>query len=78
MVKVLRLVDGDVKPAMGYICEAMDRVKEEIASNFKNKKSRYSKTWKIIDDRWDMQLHGPLHAAAYFLNPKYIFNSFFF
>ena len=69
---------GDVKPAMGYIYEAMDKAKEEIASNFKNKKSRYSKTWKIIDDRWDIQLHRPLHTAAYFINPKYVFISFLF
>ena len=33
LVKVLRLVDGDAKPAMGYIYEAMDRAKEEIAKN---------------------------------------------
>ncbi|GJY41374.1 retrovirus-related pol polyprotein from transposon RE1 [Tanacetum coccineum] len=28
LVKVLRIVDGDKKPAMGYIYEAMDRLKE--------------------------------------------------
>ncbi|XP_049932911.1 uncharacterized protein LOC126409934 [Nymphaea colorata] len=25
--------------------------------------------WKIIDERWSGQLHRPLHAAAYYLNP---------
>ncbi|KAF7821914.1 hypothetical protein G2W53_027369 [Senna tora] len=59
LVKVLRLVDGDSKPAMGYIYEAMDRAKEQIAKNFNH-----------VDKRWDYQLHRPLHAAAYFLNPK--------
>ncbi|XP_050222226.2 uncharacterized protein LOC126672323 [Mercurialis annua] len=34
IVKVLRLVDGDAKPAMWYIYEAMDRAKEQIANNF--------------------------------------------
>jgi len=24
----------------------------------------------IIDERWDKQLHRPLHAAGYFLNPQ--------
>ena len=33
LVKVLRLVDGDARPPMGYIYEAMDRAKEEIAKN---------------------------------------------
>jgi len=27
--------------------------------------------WEIIDERWDERLHGPLHAAGYFLNPQF-------
>ena len=34
LVKVLRFVDGDAKPAIGYIYEAMDRSKEQIQKNF--------------------------------------------
>jgi hypothetical protein len=30
----------------------------------------YKPIWDIIDKRWDKQLHRPLHAAGYFLNPK--------
>ncbi|XP_012845516.1 PREDICTED: uncharacterized protein LOC105965507 [Erythranthe guttata] len=71
IVKVLRLVDGDSKPAMPYIYEAMDRAKDQIAQNFNNVKSRYKKIWEIIDLRWNRQLHRPLHAAAYYLNPKF-------
>ena len=26
---------------------------------------------KIVDERWEFQLHRPLHAAAYYLNPHY-------
>jgi hypothetical protein len=26
--------------------------------------------WEIIDQRWDNQLHRPLHAAGYYLNPE--------
>ena len=78
LVKVLRLVDGDARPPMGYIYEAMDRAKEEIAKNFNQKEKNYKKIWEIVDARWDMQLHRPLHAAAYFLNPKYVFISFLF
>lgn len=70
LVKILRLVDGDSKPAMPYIYEAMDRAKEQIATNFKHQDSRYKKVWKIIDTRWNLQLHRPLHAAAYYLNPR--------
>ncbi|XP_059670853.1 uncharacterized protein LOC132316389 [Cornus florida] len=34
LVKVLRLVDSDERPAMGFIYGAMDRAKEEIKKNF--------------------------------------------
>ncbi|XP_028093325.1 uncharacterized protein LOC114293451 [Camellia sinensis] len=69
LVKILRLVDDDAKPAMGFIYEAMDRAKEEIASNLNHVRGRYKRIWEIIDTRWDLQLHRPLHAAAYYLNP---------
>lgn len=29
----------------------------------------YMPLWKIIDARWENQLHRPLHAAGYYLNP---------
>ena len=31
---MFRLVDGDAKPTMGYIYEAMDKAKEQIQKNF--------------------------------------------
>ncbi|XP_068462949.1 uncharacterized protein [Phaseolus vulgaris] len=31
----------------------------------------YEEVWKIIYARWDNQLHRPLHAAAYYLNPQF-------
>ena len=69
LVKVLRLVDGEKKPAMGYIYEAMDRAKEAIAKSFGMKEEEYKDAFEYIDKRWDCQLHRPLHAAGYFLNP---------
>ena len=41
LIKVLRLVDSDQKPAMGLIYEAMDQAKEEIQKNFNGVKKRY-------------------------------------
>ena len=70
LVKVLRLVDGDAKPAMGYIYEAMERAKEQIQKNFNDVQRRYKPILRIIKTRWELQLHRPLHAVAYFLNPK--------
>ncbi|XP_052727463.1 uncharacterized protein LOC108329753 [Vigna angularis] len=71
LMVVLRLVDSDVKPAMGFIYEEMDCAKENIRSNFNNIKKSYEEVWRIIDARWDNQLHRPLHATAYFLNPHF-------
>nr|KYP49050.1 hypothetical protein KK1_029253 [Cajanus cajan] len=64
LVKVLRLVDSEKKPAMGYIYEAMDKAKEAIMKSFNNNETKYKAVFEIVDRRWDVQLHRPLHAAA--------------
>ena len=69
LVHVLRMTDGEKYPGMGFIYGAMDKAKEEIAENLGNEVGAYKEIWKIIDDRWESQLHRQLHAAAYFLNP---------
>lgn len=59
LVKVLKVVDQDKKPTMPYIYEAMDRAKRSIET------IRNHKTYiKIIDSRWNRQLHNNLHAAG--------------
>lgn len=75
LVRVLRLVDGEKKPAMGYIYEAMDKAKEAIMKSFKNDESKYKDVFAIIDNRWNCQLHRPLHAAGHFLNPEYYYGN---
>jgi len=73
LVKVLRIMDGD-KPAMGYIYEGMDRAKESIKAFYKGDSSKYLPIWRIIDSRWDRQLHSPLHAAGAYLNPSIFYH----
>eukprot|EP00253_Pinus_taeda_P013226 PITA_13226 len=73
LVRVLRMVDGD-KPVMGYIYEAMDLAKEAIKRRYGGDETKYTPLWDIIDARWDRQLHSPLHAAGYFLNPQYFYD----
>ena len=70
LVKVLRLVDGE-RLAMGFIYEAMDQAKEQIKTAYKDRVAKYGPIWAIIDERWNNQLHRPIHAAGYFLNPRY-------
>lgn len=74
-VKVLRLVDSERKPPMGYIYEAMDRAKEAIAQSFGEKVEKYEEFFRIIDNRWSFQLHRPLHAAGHFLNPEFFYSN---
>ncbi|KAL0916057.1 hypothetical protein M5K25_013539 [Dendrobium thyrsiflorum] len=71
LVQVLRLVDAEKKPAMGFIYNAMDEVKELIAHNLGGEEANYREIWDIIDARWEVQLHRHLHAAAYYLNPQF-------
>ena len=73
LVQVLRLVNNERKPAMGYMYEAMDRAKEAIIKAFNENEEKYSNIFEIIDKRWECQLHRPLHAAGHFLNPEYFY-----
>ncbi|XP_049405278.1 uncharacterized protein LOC125868748 [Solanum stenotomum] len=75
LVKVLRLADNEKKPAMGYIYEAVDRAKEAIAKAFEGNAAKYKDIFKIIDERWQCQLHHPLHAAGHYLNPEFFFQN---
>ncbi|RZC29160.1 hypothetical protein D0Y65_000946 [Glycine soja] len=75
LVSVLRLVDNEKKPAMGFIYEAMDRAKETIQRAFSNNEGEYNDILAIIDKRWDCQLHHPLHAAGYYLNSKFFYTN---
>ncbi|KAL4558394.1 hypothetical protein LXL04_036594 [Taraxacum kok-saghyz] len=69
LMKVLRRVDSDSKPAMGYIYQDMINAKKEIKANFKDNELRYKPVFEIIDQRWYNQLNRALHVAGYFLNP---------
>eukprot|EP00253_Pinus_taeda_P025432 PITA_25432 len=70
LVKVLRLVDGE-RLAMGFIYEAMDQANEQIKRAYKDRVAKYGPIWAITGERWNNQLHHPVHAAGYFLNPRY-------
>ncbi|CDP09896.1 unnamed protein product [Coffea canephora] len=76
LVKILRIVDGDM-PAMGYIYAAMERAKISIKTYYRSLEEKYVPMWEIIDRRWYMQLHSPLHAAAAFLNPSVFYSPTF-
>ncbi|WOL18461.1 hypothetical protein Cni_G27257 [Canna indica] len=74
LVRVLRLVDNERKPAKGYLYEAKDRAKDAITSAFNGREEKYKDIFKIMDDIWECQLHHPLHAAGHFLNPGFFYD----
>ena len=51
LVQVLRLVDGEKIPAMGFIYGALDTAKEQIAKNFDGQLSSNREIWDIIDEK---------------------------
>ncbi|XP_049933220.1 uncharacterized protein LOC126409983 [Nymphaea colorata] len=80
LVKVLRLADSDDRLSIGYLkgnLLSIDKAKAAIRDNLKGKKKLYMPIWKIIDKRWTGQLHQPLHAATYYLNPAIRFSPTF-
>nr|XP_016452134.1 PREDICTED: uncharacterized protein LOC107776735 isoform X2 [Nicotiana tabacum] len=74
LVKVIRLVDGEQRPPMGYLYEAMDKAKEAIQVSFSDQR-KYKRVFEIIDKRWDSKLHSPLHAAGLVLNPELFYDN---
>ncbi|KAF7812497.1 uncharacterized protein G2W53_033473 [Senna tora] len=75
LIKVLRLVDSDEKPATGFIYNGMDCAKQNIKQNFNNVQKSYEPIWNIIDERREAQLHMPLHVVAYYANPHFHYSS---
>ncbi|XVE98465.1 hypothetical protein REPUB_Repub03eG0109000 [Reevesia pubescens] len=75
LVRVLRIVDAEDRPAMGYLYEAIHKVREEMLKMFQKRKKRVEPYLTILDSQWDRQLHKNLHAASYWLNPKNQYNN---
>ena len=71
LFKVLRLVDGDVKPSMGFLFGELIKAKREIKEACGNVESRYKEIIAIIDKKMKERLDSPLHLTAYLLNPYY-------
>ncbi|XP_078150193.1 uncharacterized protein LOC144545498 [Carex rostrata] len=75
LVRVLRIVDSDERPAMGFLYGAIHAAKEEIGWRFQRKKKVAQPFLEIIEARWDEQLSKDLHAAGYWFNPSNQYNS---
>ena len=49
----------------------MKKTKEIVVKSFNENEEKYREIMEIIDRRWKVQLHRPLHSAGYFLNPRF-------
>ncbi|PKA46753.1 hypothetical protein AXF42_Ash015647 [Apostasia shenzhenica] len=78
LLRLLRIVDSDEKPALGYVYEGMYRARKSIKETFQNKKRLYKPYTKIVKERWDKLLRRDIHAAAYWLNPVFQYNQLTF
>ncbi|XP_051147004.1 uncharacterized protein LOC127262391 [Andrographis paniculata] len=72
---VLRIVDGDEKPAMPELSLAMNHAKKKITESFtnNNKTRLLAKLMEIIEDRWSDQMEVKLYGVVLFLNSSKYF-----
>ncbi|XP_056847454.1 uncharacterized protein LOC108832155 [Raphanus sativus] len=73
LVKVLRLVDGDKKPTMGYLHGELLQAKKDIRTGLNNIEMNIQPIMNIIDQRIEGRLDSPLHMTGYLLNPYYLY-----
>jgi hypothetical protein len=65
------MVDGDDRPSMRYLYDAIHHTKEEMMRRFKKRKARVKPFIDIINNRWDGQLYRNLYVAAFWLNLRF-------
>ncbi|KAG2651391.1 hypothetical protein PVAP13_1NG268019 [Panicum virgatum] len=71
LVKVLHLVDGDVKPSIGFLYGELLKPKREVKEAFGNVESRFRDVMAVIEKKMNGRLDSPLHLTAYLLNLHY-------
>jgi hypothetical protein len=75
LFKVLRLVDGDLKPSMGFIYGELLKAKREIKKVYGNDEDKFKDVIAVIERKMAGRLDSPLHMTAYLLNPYYSYTN---
>lgn len=73
LLRVLKMVESKKRPAVAYVHAGMYRAKETIKKELV-KRDDYIVYWNIIDHWWEQQWHHPLHAAGFYLNPRFFYS----
>jgi len=71
---VLRIVDSDERPAMGYLFAGFHAARDEIEKRFQRKKEFVKPFLEYMDARWDKHFDKNLHAAGFWFNPNNQYN----
>ncbi|CAH9103901.1 unnamed protein product [Cuscuta epithymum] len=74
LLRLLRIVRSEKRSAMGYVYSGLYRAKEVIKKELADK-SDYLIYWNIIDHRWAPLQRHPLHAAGFYLNPRFFYGT---
>lgn len=69
LVKVLRMVEGEKKPSMGFVYGELVEARRSIKAAANNLERYYKPIFEIIDEKVKGRLDSPLHLTAYLLNP---------
>ncbi|MQL89741.1 hypothetical protein Taro_022320 [Colocasia esculenta] len=68
LYEVLRVVDGDRRPSIGFVYAKLEAAKKKICEV----SPQYAHlVFDVVEDRWDRQMSRDLHMAAYYLHPAY-------
>ncbi|CAD6240636.1 unnamed protein product [Miscanthus lutarioriparius] len=73
LLRVMRDVSGG-KPAIGYIYESMTKVTGSIRTYYIMDEGKCKSFLDIVEQKWQTELHSPLHSAAAFLSPSIQYN----
>lgn len=73
LLRLLRIVGSEKRPAMGFVFAGLYRAKEAIKKEL-IRKEEYLIYWNIIDRRWEQLQRHPLIAAGFYLNPKFFYS----
>ncbi|XP_039128985.1 uncharacterized protein LOC120265161 [Dioscorea cayenensis subsp. rotundata] len=65
LVRLLRIVDSDERPSLGYVYKGMIRANKAIKETFKYVRRLYQPYISILEKIWERQLWQDIHAAAF-------------
>ncbi|KAL4301196.1 hypothetical protein AHAS_Ahas17G0276700 [Arachis hypogaea] len=74
-VRVLRIVDSENRAAIDFLYQAIYKVRKDMVKRFQKRKTVVDPYLKILATHWDSELRKNLHAAGYWLNPSFRFNT---